>query len=291
MNNTFNIRRFGLIVRKDCIENWKRYALMFLMMTGCLAIVLIFISISGYHDGVRLINDGEDITAISFNKSLLSAVSIMFPIFGVLFASLLMNPMNDKVNRIAYLTIPASNLEKFLTRWITMTIGYIIAFFVALWIVELVRVGICSVKYPNIDVTFLDLSKLIYSGQGGNVHNLFDNKQYFVFALSIYFLCQSLMILGSTFWEKATFIKTFAAIIIIGLAYWLICYLAIDLFYNDFNQFGHVSHSLADEFINEETIKDDDPPMYIAATLFFFTLANWTLAYLRFRESEIIKRL
>jgi hypothetical protein len=142
------------------------------------------------------------------------------------------------------------------------------------------------------DVAFLDLSKIIYSGQEGErYYAIFPDKQYFIFALSIYFLCQSLMILGSTFWEKATFIKTFAAITIIGLAYWLICYLAIDLFYNDFNQFGNVSESLVDEVISEEMKHADHPPVFIAATLFFFTLANWTLAYLRFRESEIIKRL
>lgn len=293
MNNTFNIRRFGLIVRKDFIENWKRYALMFLTMAGCIAVVLIIISIIEYENVVSWTIDGNTIGLVqAMTKDLVSAISIMFPIFGIIFASILMNPMNDKVKRISYLTIPASSLEKFLTRWVTMTVGYIIAFFVALWIVDLLRVGICSVKYPDMDIAFLDFSKMIYSRHDSErYYSVFQDIRIFVFSLSIYFLVQSLMILGSTFWEKATFIKTFAVIIIIGNAYWLICYLGIDLFYEDFNQFGKVLESFTDSALNEEARKIEHSLVYVSATLFFFTLANWTLAYFRFRESEIIKRL
>ena len=149
MNNTFDIKRFGNVFRKDLMENWKRYTLLYITMLGIMAIVFIWASLVYYKEYSEKYSDNN-----YFNKDLLTYASLMFAGFGIVFASTLMNPMNSKTKRIAYLINPASNFEKFLTRWVIMTLAYTILFFTTLYIVDALRVGICSAVFPSMDMFF-----------------------------------------------------------------------------------------------------------------------------------------
>jgi len=101
----------------------------------------------------------------------------------------------------------------------------------------------------------------------------------------MYFLFQSLFLLGATFWEKASFIKTFTAILLIVFAYIILCRWAILLSYEDgLHGFGRVLSSFVDGMEKQSLV-------LLKTTLSVFTLTNWILAFFRFRESGIIKRL
>jgi hypothetical protein len=270
MNNTFNIKRFGLVMRKDFQENWKKYALQFLAMFGIIALVLCLQSNSRYRGGFL---EGID-------SELLFLVSAMFLGFGVVFASTFTEPMRSKIKRGMYLMNPASILEKYLSRWIIVTIGYIIAFFVAFWFADLIRVAIYSVSYPEIDVHMLDFGKLITN------NGLFESNSEFAIAVGVFFFLQSICVLGSTFWEKASFVKTFAASVIIVLLFFLLADWTISIFYADYSQFSNVTDSI----FGSGKITDDEIYIIIAGIFMFSALVSWTIAFFRFRESEIIKR-
>ena len=271
-----------MVFRKDFLENGKWYLLQFLTMTGIMGIILIWRSFYLYSDSMKGIYT-------SINTDLLAFASFLFPVFGILFASTMMKPMSNKIKRISYLTVPSSNLEKYLSRWIIVTIGYIIAFFISLWIVDLIRVGIYSARYPDLDIHFLNLGRLIYFGEGENPANcLFYNSNVFGIVFCIYLFLQSIFILGATFWEKATFIKTFSACIIIMIAFILICRWAILLSYGDFGTFFNVLNSFEPQ--TDKNSIEENVFTNAAFVLFVCALVNWTLAFFRFRESEIIKR-
>jgi len=295
MNNTFNIKRFGNLLTKDFQENWKRYAVQFLAMFGIMALVLVWNSINNYDRYQRHLERSiQDTSGVMYHfgpyssetlsENLLINISVMFLVFGIIIAATMMEPMRGKTKRISFLTLPASNFEKIFSRWLIVTVGYIIAFFIALWAVDALRVAICSIKYPAIDdIQFLDFGKLVRPDPDVCGNYVFSEKIYFTFALSIYFLMQSLFVLGSTFWEKSTFVKTFAAIIIIVLLFLLVCYYAIKISYNEVDDFGNVMVYLFKE--------PTDLLIILNPLLFFFTLVNWVIAFFRFRELEIIKRL
>jgi hypothetical protein len=287
MNNIFDIKRFGFVFRKDLMEHWKQYAILFLTMLGIIAIVHTYKSLDYYN--IKAYDNAYG----NLNFDLLMSSSLMFAAFGLLFASMFMNPMNSKIKRIAYLTCPASDFEKTLSRWIIVTVGYIAAFFTALWITEILRVGISLSRYPEMEVKFLDLSKLFHPGSDFNFSSkngyFFGNAYLFAFALSIYFLLQSIFILGSTFWEKAAFVKTFTAGAAISLAFILVCRRAILLAYGDFDGFGNVLGSFKTLFGKE--IVPEQAFTFVISVISFFTLVNWTISFLSVRESEIIKRL
>ena len=290
MNNIFNLKRFGLAFRKDILESWKRYTLLFLTMLGIIAIVITIYSFNQYLDIERYDRDMKLEEQIKLNKDLLAQSSLMFAAFGLLFASTFANPMNSKLKKISFLVSPSSNFEKYLTRWVITVTGYIIAFFVALWIADLIRVIICSARYPDLNVSFIDFTKLIYQNNDWSfgMENVF-NKQLFMICTSIFFLFQSLFVLGSTFWEKSSFIKTFTACALIVLSFVLICRWTILLFYGGFDEFGNVMNSF--ESIEKNDENGDRALMIVSCVISVFTLTNWVIAFFRFRESEITKRI
>jgi len=281
MNNTFNIKRFGFVFRKDMIENLKRYLLLFLTLLGIMAIAVTFNSWVFYSN-----NYSADIHLYANYDSLIMQ-SFMFLAAGVWFASTFSTPMNSKLKRISFLTFPASNLEKFLTRWIVITIGFIIAFFTAMWIADALRVTICSYVYPEIDIKYLDLSKLVYPGKDYSLRGYMVPKSVFILLLCLYFLLQSIFLLGSTFWEKLSFIKTFTACTVICTAIFYICRLTIILFYGNLDVFGNMMRSF--EWL--DTMTEEKVSLIAASIMAVFTVTFWVVSYFRLKESEIINRL
>lgn len=283
MNNTFDIKRFGLVMRKDFQENWKRHSLQFLAMLGIIAAVLCF----QYESEIHTTCSSEFCQVNSYaNASLLIAGSILFLALGIVFASTLMEPMRNKTKKISFLIVPASDLEKYLSRWVIVVVGYTIAFFLALWLADLFRVAIFSIRYPNIDVEMLNFRELIntnYYRTGDVGGYAFFSTHFFYMCLSFFFLLQSICVLGSTFWEKASFVKTFAASLVIVFSFLLVSRWTILLFFQDFNQFSRLSNSKLD-------FSESLGFLILTGVFVFFALVNWTIAYFRFRESEIIKR-
>jgi len=222
-------------------------------------------------------------------KDLLITASFLFLIFGVIIASTLMEPMKSKTLRITYLTNPSSNFEKIFSRWLIVTVGYVIAFFIAFWLADAVRVVICSIKYSELDIAFLDLKMLIAPKIGAEdiFQYVFPYRYLFFFCIGIYTLLQSLFILGANFWEKVSFVKTFSAGVIVSLLFLLVCHWAIKLFYGNYDSFGDMLSS----FEMHERFSVNEIFSFMACVLIFFALVNWTIAFFRFRESEIIKRL
>ena len=281
MNNTFDIKRFALVFRKDLIENGKRYTLFFLAMFGLMALVITFQTLD-YYDIER--NAGDH---LSLNRILLIYLSFMFLGFGTWFASTFSTPMNRKLKRLSYLISPASNLEKYLVRWIITTIGFIPVFFAAMWIADALRVAISSVVYPDVDIRFIDIAKLVSPDARTHGNEYVVPREVFTILISLYFLLQSIFLLGSTFWEKVTFVKTFTACAALITAYILICRWAILLFYGFLIGYGNVIASF--ELDNYLTI--EQAISFAAIVIAAFTLAFWILACFRMKESEIIKRL
>ena len=284
MNNIFDIKRFGLVFRKDLMENLKRYTLLFLTMFGIMAIIIVSMSWNYCHT----YENSSNYDYMLLNNRLLNFLSFAFLTGGLLFASTFMTPMNSKLKRISYLPDPSSNFEKFFTRWIIVTIGYILAFFVAMWMADALRVAVITARYPDLEIKFMDLTKLIYPrGDYTAYREGVMPKDVFTISLFVYFFSQSLYILGSTFWEKSSFIKTFVAVLIINVVFINICRLTMILFYEEGTSgFINVLNSF---FSNSEIM--EKPPLFLLYTvLSVFTLTNWVLAFFRFRESEIIKR-
>jgi len=198
---------------------------------------------------------------------------------GIIFAATMMEPMINKTKRISYLMNPSSTLEKFLSRWIIVTIGYLIIFSLVIIPADATRVFISVIRYPGAEVPFIDFSKIV-SGEKYTSDFLYDYKQLKM-VLSLYILFQSLFVLGSTFWQKNSFVKTFSALLLIFVSYGFICYKLISVLFGN---------GMDDFFWSTRDFEPENQTTTIAVTLTLIAIVNWVIAFFRFRESEIIKR-
>ena len=281
MNNIFNIRRFGLVLSKDFHERWKKYGLQFLTMFG---VMTVFFTWYAYDNGP------EDF--LRDNMRLLQLASFLFLGLGIFYASTLMDSMREKTKRIAYLTTPASHFEKFLSRWLIVTIGYTIAFFIAFWLADTIRVAFLSYKYPEFNIQFLNFDYLVKPEEVNNSRDyVFSDKGLFGLCIGLYFLLQSLFILGATFWEKSSFIKTFSAGAVVVFSFLLLNYWMIKIVIHDMEGFEKAMDTLFLRSNIREEISENTALLIMTCFLSFCALLNWIIAFFRFRESEIIKRL
>ena len=95
--------------------------------------------------------------------------------------------------------------------------------------------------------------------------------------IALYFFCQSSFVLGSTIWPKNAFLKTFVAGAIIFITYVLFI-----LWMNDLFDIG----TTLDRSLDKERVW-----ITLAIVFSICALFNWTLAYFRLKESEIINRM
>ncbi len=207
---------------------------------------------------------------------------LLFFILGSVYASTLMNPMSTKTKRTTFLMNPASSLEKYLSRWMQVVLLYLIVYFILFFLADATRVIYCSIRFPHEDIDFIHLSALVnWTGAKDSTH-FFPYWQGLFFAFSVYLFIQSVFVLGSTFWEKNSFVKTFAAGIAFLLIYYSICTGVLTLV------FGNLKEAQIPNIFNGF----DDKILLVAigALLYAVSLFDWILGYFRFKESEIIKR-
>jgi hypothetical protein len=260
--------------------------LLFLTMFGIITVILTFCSFNELRSSDF---DNQHYIA-SHSQFLFKVTAFLFLGFGIFIASTLLESMRDKTDRIAYLTIPASDMEKYLSRWLIVTIGYIIFFAIALWMADAVRVTFCRYRYPEFDIRFLDYTKLLNPEKTINLNDFaFFSKDFFSFSVSLYFLLQSLFILGAAFWQKASFVKTFSAIVVIIFLFFFFNWGMVKIVHHDFESFGNQLNPFLLHHINDFS----ENAFFLSSSYLFipFTLFNWIIAFFRFRESEIIKRL
>jgi len=278
MNNTFDINRFVLLLRKDIQENWKKYLIRILTIYGALTLVTTWNAFLTYSELEQGINRLEYL-----NRDLIVFTAFVFFIFGCISASMAMEPINSKTKRLVYLMNPSSSFEKYFSRWFIMTIGYMAVFFVLFWLSDATRVLICSIRFPDIDVQFIHFDKFIGKDSYDYV---FNNMTRFTFSVGLFSFIQSLFILGSTFWPKNSLVKTFSAGTIIFITFLLVCWCVISLlFENGMDNFGNA--------LQQKTFGVQDTIIvgYMTILCIIFAVVNWVLAFFRFRESEVIKRL
>lgn len=273
----FSMSRFVSLCRKEMVENWKANMLRVVLMYGIMAIAFVWNGYFQYNNPKWLLTRG--VTADPAWTFVLIIFLWAIIIMGLLSASFIMERMKSKTNRIAMLMTPATMFEKFFSRWLVFTFGFLIVFLIAFKLADWTRVLVYMVSYPELKdiIAATPLSHLL--GNSNEYWTAFQTCEGFILGVSVYFFAQSIFILGSAIWPKNAFVKTFSAIVVIGIVYVLVGATLTKIVYETRGIHG-VNHSISDEMMMNLSI------------VFFFVLSifNWVVAYFRFKESEIINR-
>ncbi len=272
----FSLPRFMNLCRKEMVENWRSNVLRMVLMYGVMAVVMVW---NGYFE-CRYWHSGQ-IEDPAWTFLLVVFIWSLWG-FGCLSASFTMEKMKTKTSRTSMLMVPATPFEKFFSRWFVFTVVFLVIFLISYKLADYTRFIIYSLAYPE-EKDFIipvDLSHLV--GERKTYYTLCRTGLQFGALLSAYFFVQSLFVLGSSIWPKNSFLKTFASGTVIAIVYFLLAVFMSKMFLENGNYYSE----------NVFTGMSEDTAMSIMIVVgIFFTLMNWTLAYLRFKESEIVNRM
>ena len=218
MNKTFDLHRFGMVLRWDLLTNWKSY---FYSIAG-LAIGIIMLSISMLYSfpHSHFIVEGDLGNYYEGNMTgFLAAIVILF--FFISPCNIFSN-MKTKLQRENFMMLPANNLEKYAARFLMMSVGSILMMLIATLIADFVQFVLSFFMTPGYHASIIGSSlSQIYKA----ATNTGDNPicilagQYKIdtailgwsFLTMIYSFC----LLGGTFFRKQPIILTAVSGIII----------------------------------------------------------------------------
>jgi hypothetical protein len=269
MNNTFNIRRFGLLLQKHWMEK-RKYYLTGLGAYTVIMLVIYTIEVLSY-DAVTKHN--QDFQASNY-------ISALF-IGGVIYAALMFTDYTRKETGIFNLLLPASQLEKALVYILYGVFFYWVAFSCCFVLVDII-----IFQFIKTGDTFAIFSPL-KNRQGSDI-NL-----YIVYAMFLF--SQGLFVLGSIYFRRFSFFKTSVAVLILFL---LIIPMVTDiedgdriLKYNVINMTSSLSTHVSDSkyVTHKDTIAELSPGItslvFGAGILIYAGLCS--VIYLRLKEKQL----
>lgn len=219
MNKTFDLHRFGMVLRWDLLTNWKSY---FYSMAG-LAIGIIMLSISMLYSfpHSHYIVEGGDLSNYYECRmtGFLAAIVILF--FFISACNIFSN-MKTKLQRESFLMLPANNLEKYAARFLMASVGSILIMVIATLIGDFVQFVLSFFMTPgyhaSIIGSFLSQIYKAATDTGNNPISILawhKNIDGALVGWSFLIMIYSFTLLGGTFFRKQPIILTAVSGIII----------------------------------------------------------------------------
>lgn len=184
--------------------------------------------------------------------------------------------MNTKEGRITVKMLPSTSLEKFLVRFLGVTLGTMIVSLVAFCIADLLRIvaclvtGIDYVKFclPDfLEMLFTSRQGIITTGYGGNTYP--SGVQFAAMSWCVW--AQSLYVLGGTLLRRYQFVIVSTVHVLLFIAFAAVTAYAV----------GDIETAI------------DNPangPLFFTGggVLLGFALLNWWLSYRAFSRMQVI---
>ncbi len=253
----FKLNRFGLLIRRQEIMNWRGILTAALTITGITVVIMLLSMIDsnsrGIHEGLYptiLFIGGFAVASGSFKA--------MHSINGV----------HD------WLMLPASQEEKFLSRLLISSLGY--------WLLT-------TLVYFLASVAGAILSQLLFGDGLGNIFNPFSRSV--IRMLPHYLILQSLFFAGGAVYRKHQLLKTVMTIAAGFILYGILAAIIVRLLIGGHGKFVH-SVDFSSSFsvpLFSSTRRTGGQLISVIRIFYYGLLAPfcWTVAYLRVREAEV----
>ena len=216
----FDFGRFGHVLRLDVQQNRRRYLkyLAICYLACLIAEFILFYKPSRY---------GSDFVAVTINSAANSFILIQFWMM-LAGASTLFENLKTKGGRQAELTLPATNAEKFLSRYLLSTVGFLALFLTGFVAADLTRMAVVPLlghslpsTVPAFFETLFGRSDSLITINGEAVSRALCVRIYLLATLGM-ILTHACYLVGSALLRKNVFVLTSLALfaLIVG-CYWL----------------------------------------------------------------------
>ena len=253
MSEVFNLRRLWLLLRADLVGDYRP---LIIVCAAVVAVLLIFSMLT-------VLRGGE-----SANYYLVWYYLGLF-IWGPLLASYSFKELHDKTRNEAYLTLPASALEKTVARLLRTTI----VFFVFL-------LAFASAASALVE----GINWLVFGRRNG----LFDASHEAVWApVGHFIVVASLFFLGAAWFRRMHFVKTglSVAAVLIGLV--CVTALAVSLVFQDMEGINISEREGYNFYLAHRSLLDALLASLQIVYFIVLPLFCWFVAWLRVKETEV----
>ena len=305
MNNRFSFSRFGAVLKCDLVEHrWRYISAFFIMLVALsgfqLAQAADYLQFSKMIEGVDIYRNFTDTVTAFFYIVLALALCC-----AVSEISLVMKTKGKAMN---YLMLPATNLEKFLSRVLIAIVAVFIMAFVALFLSDVMRMLILPAfddeyvgelyrfAFPQVMSNLGDPFFAIYEEGGivwGDKDGLYTivGFNHYLGYMAVAFLTLSILVihsffvLGGCIWRKGAVVKTLlVGLVVTLLGVWLLVKLSpILLECECFNKLPELWFETGHYVMKILVL--------IANVVFLgITVFNWWLAYRLFSRKQMIPR-
>ena len=202
--------------------------------------------------------------------------------------------MITKEKRIAFLMLPATMIEKFVARFLIVTVGMAAAIIVAASLAEITRYLVLplfnlpeafhqSVLYHLLSMAAID-GEQVFRGSGSALNMSYQNWLGELCGWAFLVWSHSLYILGGSYWYKKPFFKTLGTLMLISILCSVLSVHIISWVGND----GMRSFA---EWLEANSQWMTLNKLLSLGVAFFsaFTMFNWWLSYRLFTRSQVIK--
>ena len=215
----FDMSRFGRVLKLDFFEGRKA------MMWGALCMVLLYLfffwfahNIGVHSSRYDFVNDSAQALQLRMNAicegvGVFSAIALF--IFFLITASTLYRGEQKKQQRIAWLMLPATNLEKFLSRWIYLLVFSVVGGLLTFFVADLIHMAYLTMTDYPVQSAADDFFKIFPhtrtfpSGEYTGDSPLSVTSQYIALIV-----IHAFFLLGGVFFRKFHFIATSAVLVI-----------------------------------------------------------------------------
>ena len=263
MNNTFNAKRFGLLLKKTLLEKPMQ-------MFGFTGLIFLFILIVYY-----LLK-----TFMSFQAA--QNISFLWGFVGgdFILAAFVFNYFSSNASGASYLTLPVSNFEKWLCGVLIAGILYPLAFLVFYRIMD---AGFVAAYHHSLD-------------PNGPFYKIrYDHVYLFSFlgklprqCYPMFLIFSGMMLIGSLYFNKVALVKVALVVCILFFGIYGLNYLFASLMFNNLGDtfpFQYVSILVGKEEGHVELPQNVHDPIWYFIN-FGLPVILWGVALIRLREKE-----
>ena len=271
----FNIHRFLLVAKRDIMEDWKGNLTKGIGNYALYTIIMISLFINSH--GMKF----QDFIA-NMAEWILVFTSIVF----IFVSSDVLSPLSSKAKRISFLNLPATNLEKFVWRFLYVSIGFLAINLAAIILLDITHYlllplfslgeGYANLLTPYLIAEIYDRITSIYFNVDGTPINISAISVTTFLVMSLW--AHSLYLVGGCIWQKHPVLRTGSAL------FFLFVLMLIVL-----KMFSPVLLDIK-PFMTEFFRSNGVKPVVIIADCVIgaFTLLNWWISYRIFRSMQIV---
>lgn len=275
MNNTFDIQRFSLLLKRKWLEFGKIYLITLAVAFG---VMLIAYTIAIW----PLMTDLR-----AFSDRILFFREPLFLVFGFLFitavASTYFSHLGQKPKTIIDLLIPASTFEKFMAGVFFTAILTTVSFVVLFLLTDLVFVTKLRSMYNSVSKTtsYTDAQNTATVIKDNVAYLFIRNKPNLFLPLYVVpFFVSSIFLLGSIYFNKFHYIKT-ALSVMVFTGIWTFIIVKAGQYLTD----GRHAVENPRQIIHDPG--KDTIEWLLTLLLLVLTIVFWAITYVRLKEKEV----